>query len=29
MPHPERASRPVLGSSDGLAILENFVRATK
>lgn len=27
MPHPERASRPVLGSSDGLAILENFVRA--
>ncbi len=29
MPHPERASRTVLGSSDGLAILENFVRATK
>jgi len=29
MPHPERASRPVLGSSDGLMILENFVRATK
>ena len=29
MPHPERASRPVLGSSDGLAILENFVRAIK
>jgi phosphoribosylformylglycinamidine synthase len=27
MPHPERASRPVLGSTDGLAILENFVRA--
>ncbi|TFH11001.1 MAG: phosphoribosylformylglycinamidine synthase I [Candidatus Thorarchaeota archaeon] len=29
MPHPERASRQVLGSSDGMAILENFVRATK
>ncbi len=29
MPHPERASRTVLGSSEGLAILENFVRATK
>ncbi len=29
MPHPERASRPVLGSSDGITILENFVRATK
>jgi phosphoribosylformylglycinamidine synthase len=29
MPHPERASRPVLGSSDGLVILENFVRAIK
>ncbi len=29
MPHPERASRAVLGSSDGLVILENFVRATK
>lgn len=29
MPHPERASRLVLGSSDGMAILENFVRATK
>lgn len=28
MPHPERASRPILGSSDGLLILENFVRAT-
>ncbi len=28
MPHPERASRPILGSSDGLQILENFVRAT-
>ncbi|MHA3962193.1 MAG: phosphoribosylformylglycinamidine synthase I [Candidatus Thorarchaeota archaeon SMTZ1-45] len=29
MPYPERASRPVLGSSDGLQILDNFVRATK
>ncbi len=29
MPHPERASRPSLGSADGLAILENFVRSTK
>ncbi len=29
MPHPERASRPILGSTDGLHILENFVRSTK
>ncbi|MBD3404527.1 MAG: phosphoribosylformylglycinamidine synthase I [Candidatus Lokiarchaeota archaeon] len=29
MPHPERASRAILGSTDGLAILENFVRATR
>jgi phosphoribosylformylglycinamidine synthase I len=29
MPHPERASRPILGSCDGLNILENFVRATQ
>ncbi len=29
MPHPERASRASLGSADGLAILENFVRGTK
>ena len=29
MPHPERASRQILGSSDGLLILENFVRAIK
>ena len=29
MPHPERASRPVLGSTDGLAILENFVKASR
>lgn len=29
MPHPERASRPILGSTDGLYILENFVRATQ
>jgi len=29
MPHPERASRQILGSSDGLLIIENFVRATK
>ncbi len=28
MPHPERASRAVLGSSDGLVILNNFVRAS-
>jgi phosphoribosylformylglycinamidine synthase len=27
MPHPERASRAILGSTDGLFILENFVRA--
>ncbi|TFG30443.1 phosphoribosylformylglycinamidine synthase I [Candidatus Thorarchaeota archaeon] len=27
MPHPERASRQVLGSIDGITILENFVRA--
>ncbi|MFW9786441.1 MAG: phosphoribosylformylglycinamidine synthase I [Candidatus Thorarchaeota archaeon] len=29
MPHPERAARPILGSSDGLHIFENFVRAAK
>lgn len=29
MPHPERAYRQALGSSDGLTILQNFVRATK
>lgn len=29
MPYPERASRAILGSNDGLQILENFVRATK
>lgn len=29
MPHPERASRQILGSTDGLAIMRNFVRATK
>ena len=29
MPHPERASRQILGSIDGLHIMENFVRATK
>lgn len=28
MPHPERASREILGSVDGLMVLENFVRAT-
>jgi phosphoribosylformylglycinamidine synthase subunit PurQ / glutaminase len=27
MPHPERASEPVLGSDDGLAILRSFVDA--
>ncbi|MGV9170035.1 MAG: phosphoribosylformylglycinamidine synthase subunit PurQ, partial [Promethearchaeia archaeon] len=26
MPHPERSSRSILGSCDGLLILENFVR---
>ena len=29
MPHPERAARAILGSTDGLLLLENFVRATK
>jgi phosphoribosylformylglycinamidine synthase len=29
MPHPERACRNILGSVDGLTILENFVRGTK
>ena len=29
MPHPERASRQVLGSTEGLAILENFVKGTR
>ncbi|MEM2142967.1 MAG: phosphoribosylformylglycinamidine synthase I [Candidatus Thorarchaeota archaeon] len=29
MPHPERASRPVLGSTDGRKILENFVRLAR
>lgn len=29
MPHPERACRPALGSTDGLRIIENFVRAVK
>jgi phosphoribosylformylglycinamidine synthase len=29
MPYPERASRPLLSSTDGLAILRNFVEATK
>lgn len=29
MPHPERASRDVLGSVDGRTILENFVRASR
>lgn len=29
MPHPERACRQVLGSIDGLQILENFVRVIK
>lgn len=29
MPHPERASRQILGSTDGLMILANFVRATR
>ncbi|MFW9910390.1 MAG: phosphoribosylformylglycinamidine synthase I [Candidatus Thorarchaeota archaeon] len=29
MPHPERASRLVLGSVDGLGILENFVQAMR
>jgi phosphoribosylformylglycinamidine synthase len=25
MPHPERATDPMLGSEDGLALLESFV----
>jgi phosphoribosylformylglycinamidine synthase len=25
MPHPERASEPILGSSDGRILLESFV----
>ena len=29
MPHPERASRAILGSEDGLIVLENLVRASK
>ncbi|MFX1482087.1 MAG: phosphoribosylformylglycinamidine synthase I [Promethearchaeota archaeon] len=29
MPHPERASRAILGSTDGLHILTNFVRASE
>jgi phosphoribosylformylglycinamidine synthase I len=29
MPHPDRACRQILGSVDGLMILENFVRAAK
>ena len=29
MPHPERACRNILGSVDGLTILENFVRGTR
>ncbi|MHA1637420.1 MAG: phosphoribosylformylglycinamidine synthase I [Candidatus Thorarchaeota archaeon] len=29
MPHPERASRQILGSPDGLTILENFVKAAR
>ncbi len=29
MPYPERASRPLLSSTDGLVILRNFVKATK
>ena len=28
MPHPERASDPMLGSADGLALLEAFLRST-
>jgi phosphoribosylformylglycinamidine synthase len=29
IPSPERASRPILGSEDGQAILESFVRVAK
>lgn len=29
MPHPERASDPLLGSEDGLVLLEGFVRSLK
>jgi phosphoribosylformylglycinamidine synthase subunit PurQ / glutaminase len=28
MPHPERASDPLLGSEDGIALLEAFLRST-
>jgi phosphoribosylformylglycinamidine synthase subunit PurQ / glutaminase len=28
MPHPERASDPILGSADGIALLEAFLRST-
>ena len=29
MPHPERASEPILGSDDGIGILRSFVEATR
>jgi phosphoribosylformylglycinamidine synthase len=29
MPHPERASEPILGSADGRAIFESLVRALR
>src|SRR5690606_31603477 len=29
MPHPERASDPLLGSDDGLVLLEGFVRSLR
>jgi phosphoribosylformylglycinamidine synthase len=27
MPHPERASDPLLGSSDGLVLMESFLHS--
>jgi phosphoribosylformylglycinamidine synthase I len=29
MPHPERASDPILGSADGIGLLESFLRSAK
>jgi phosphoribosylformylglycinamidine (FGAM) synthase-like amidotransferase family enzyme len=27
MPHPERATEPLMGSSDGLAVFQSMLRA--
>jgi phosphoribosylformylglycinamidine (FGAM) synthase-like amidotransferase family enzyme len=29
MPHPERASEEILGSSDGMVLVEGFVTSTR